>query len=62
MRTWKIWRRSVNDKMVTQWFETAYSVKARTNKEAQSRVKRKFENGKFHEMQLVAVEEGNTPL
>jgi len=55
MQTYKIYRRQVNDKGVSPLVATAHTLKARTDKEAQSKMKRKFQNAGFHSMQLVAV-------
>lgn len=54
MQTYKIYRRQLNDKSITQWIATSHILMARSDKEAQAKVKRKFNGAGFHNMQLVA--------
>ena len=58
MTDYRVWRRSHFE---SQWSRTSYSVRARTDKEAQAKVKRKFAGCGFLSMSLVAVELGATP-
>jgi hypothetical protein len=53
-----IWRRGHFEDC---WSQTSHSVKARTDKEAQAKVKRKFSGCGFSAMSLVAVRYGKTP-
>ena len=53
-----IWRRGHFD---DRWSQTSHSVTARTDKEAQAKVKRKFSGCGFSAMSLVAVGYGKTP-
>lgn len=53
-----IWKRIHGDK---EWTRTSHNVKARTDKEAQAKVKRKFAGCGFSSMSLVAVQFGMTP-
>ena len=61
MKTYRIWRRGIGDRLQSDWIMTTYNVKGRTDKEAESRMKRKFANCGFHSMSLVAVESGVNP-
>ena len=62
MKTYLIWRYQLPDKSAgTPWILTRYQVKARSEKEAESRTKRKFAGCGFHSMSLVAVEQGINP-
>jgi ribosomal protein L20A (L18A) len=53
-----VWRRSHSE---SKWSRTSHNVKARTEKEAQAKVARKFSGYGFSSMSLVAVEQGLTP-
>ena len=53
-----IWRRGHFE---DRWSRTSHSVTARTDKEAQAKVKRKFSGCGFSAMGLVAVRYGKTP-
>jgi hypothetical protein len=53
-----IWRRGHFEDC---WSRTSHSVTARTDKEAQAKVKRKFAGCGFSAMSLVAVKNGMTP-
>ena len=53
-----IWRRGHFE---DRWSQTSHSVTARTDKEAQAKVKRKFSGCGFSAMSLVAVGYGKTP-
>lgn len=53
-----IWRRGHFE---DRWSRTSHSVTARTDKEAQAKVKRKFSGCGFSAMALVAVPHGQTP-
>ena len=43
------------------WQQTSYSVKARTNKEAQSKMQRMFSGCGFSSMSMIALLPGTTP-
>ena len=43
------------------WIPTVHTLKARTDKEAQSKVRRRFENAGLTAMSLVAVPTGENP-
>lgn len=58
MKTYIIWRATSYSK---DWTKTFQSVKARTQKEADSKTARKFANAGFSNMSLLAVEEGIDP-
>ena len=58
METYNIWKRSHFD---GAWSKTAHSVKARTDKEAQSRLVKKFSECGFSSMSLMAIPHGKTP-
>ncbi len=58
METYDVWR---NNHSGPGWIKTAHSVEGRSQKEAQSKVKRKFENGGFSSMSLLAVKRGEDP-
>ncbi len=58
LRDYGVWRRSHSE---SQWSRTSYDVKARTDKEAESKVRRKFSGCGFSSMALVAVPHGQTP-
>lgn len=46
---------------VSKWTKTFHTVRARTDKEAQSKTRRKFSGCGFSYMSLIAVERGVTP-
>ena len=52
---YEIWRYNHSQKV---WIKTSHKLKARTDKEAQSVVKRKFAGAGFSSMSLVAVKPG----
>jgi len=58
MTDYEIWRRSHSE---AKWSKTSHSIKARTDKEAQAKVRRKFTGCGFSSMSLVAVLIGMTP-
>lgn len=58
METYDIWRRPHYQ---AEWSRTSHSVKARTDKEAQARVRQKFAGAGFSSMALVAIPQGKTP-
>jgi hypothetical protein len=55
---YRVWRRSHVDG--GGWIETAHAVRARTDKEAQSKIRRLFNSAAFHSMALVAVRFGQS--
>lgn len=59
--TYDIWRRQTADYGSTRWIQTRHSVEARTDKEAQYKVRRKFNGAGFHSMMLIALPEGVFP-
>lgn len=59
--TYYIWRRQTADSCRTQWLKTSHTVKARTDKEAESRMKQKFASFRLHSMQLVAMRGDEDP-
>lgn len=56
-----VWRRSMTERGVSGWTVTSYSLKARTDKQAQSRLAKMFKSAGFHSMSLVAVIDGKNP-
>lgn len=58
MKFYSIWRRTHG---TSEWLLTSHSLNARTDKEAQSKLKRKFEGAGFSNMSLVAIETGVDP-
>jgi hypothetical protein len=54
-QVWRQWARA------TEWTLTSHTLKARTDEEAQSRLRRMFSGGGFTSMSLVALPEGKTP-
>lgn len=58
LRDYAVWRRSHSE---GQWSRTSHDVKARTDKEAQAKVRRKFSGCGFSAMSLVAIPHGQTP-
>lgn len=44
-----------------RWIKTAHTVNARSQKEADSRMRQKFQGSGFHSMSLLAVKRPNTP-
>lgn len=58
MKKFIIWRGTPYFK---DWIKTSESVMARTQKEAESKTKRKFANAGFSNMSLLTVEEGIDP-
>lgn len=53
-----IWRQQHGS---SGWLRTAHTVKARSDREAQSRISRKFAGAGFTAMALVAVPSGTDP-
>ena len=53
-----VWRRGHSE---DKWSRTSHNVKARTEKEAQAKVMRRFSGCGFSGMSLVAVEQGLMP-
>ena len=58
---WDVWRRYVNDKGCSAWIKTDHRVRAKTDRQAQSRIKVRFRNAHFTDMQMVAVPEDADP-
>jgi hypothetical protein len=57
-KEYDVWKRHNSE---LQWSKTSHVVKARTDKEAQSRVRRMFDSCGFSSMSLLAMETGQTP-
>jgi len=57
-KNYDVWRRNNSE---VQWSKTSHVVKARTDKEAQSKVRRMFDGCGFSSMSLLAMENGLTP-
>ena len=58
----RVWRRSCLDSgSVGLWIQTACTLKARTDSEAQSKLRRQYARAGFHHMSLVAVPIGVDP-
>lgn len=58
---YSVWRRSLADTIVKDWIRTAHIISARTDKEAQGKMRRMFAHAGFHSMSLVAVLRGMSP-
>lgn len=58
MKDYEIWRRCHSG---GEWSLTSHSLKARTDNEAQAKVRRKFSGCGFTGMSLVAMPRGTTP-
>lgn len=58
MKTYVIWFKNYGE---SPWSKTNHYVKARSDKEAQSRMLRKFQGSGFHSMFMLALEEGVSP-
>lgn len=56
---YRIWRRS--HVSPGDWLSTAWTVRARSDNEAQSKMRRMFARAGFHSMALVAVRFGDSP-
>ncbi len=66
MDIYRVWRsQQVNLKhgggYMTEWFPCNDTIKARSKKEAQSKLERKFAKAGFHSMSLIAVPAGKNP-
>lgn len=59
-RTYWIWRRSTCPTL-GRWIKTTQSVTALTDRQAQSKMERRFRRSGFTGMQLVAILEGEDP-
>lgn len=57
-KTYHIWKRLHTEQ---SWTITNRSVKARTDKEAQSRMQKKFRGFGLAHVSLIAIEEGKNP-
>ena len=57
-KLYDVWRQAHSE---TTWVKTAHSVSACSDKDAASKVKRKFEGCGFTSMSLVAVLQGSNP-
>lgn len=55
--TYRIWRRHDG----IEWLQTSHTLKAQSDKDAESRMKRMFSGCGFHSMSLVAVSVGDNP-
>lgn len=61
-QTYAVWRKQRPETAApTAWLKTAHTIEARSDHEAQSKLKRRFYNSQFSLMSLVAVPEGKTP-
>ena len=59
---YRVWKRNMPDNACpTSWAMTSHTLKARTDKEAQSKLRRMFFGCGFHAMSLVAVLSGESP-
>lgn len=63
MKTYVVWRRNMTDAMCRpgQWLRTSHTIKARTHKEANAKLRRLFAGAGFHSMSLIAIPSGETP-
>ena len=56
-----VWRQQHSVSIPSKWILTGHKLKARTNREAQSRLKRVFEGCGFSSMSLIAMPVGESP-
>lgn len=66
MDNYKVWRsqyvrHKYGDGYLTEWFPCNYTIKARSKKEAQSKLDRKFAKAGFNSMMLGAFPVGINP-
>lgn len=61
MNEYCVWRQQSTDRHVSRWIQSSHTLKARTDKEAESRLRRRFANAGFQSMRLVAVPAGVDP-
>lgn len=57
---YRVWRRQTGQ-CTTKWLMTSYNLIARSDKEAESKLRRSFAACGFHAMSLVAVPFGTNP-
>ena len=62
MKTYTVWRKQRADYGgTTEWIKTSHTIEARSEHEAETKLKRRFLNSGFSLMSLVAIPEGKTP-
>lgn len=59
--TYCVWRKQRADGSVTAWLKTAHEISARTDREAEWKLAKRFLRSKFSLMSLVAVPSGVDP-
>lgn len=62
MSEYVVWKQNVPDSgFGGGWHETSHTILAKTNKEAQAKLRRKFAGCGFHAMRLIALPRGSRP-